>query len=432
MTILEKNDLPESWELVSLSTIAKINPPKPSKDELLDNTLVSFVPMKSVEELTGKINLNETRKCGEVRKGYTYFQNDDILFAKITPCMENGKIAIADKLENRIGFGSTEFHVIRLKDKINPRFYFHYLIQDYFRNKAQHKMGGTAGQLRVSSNYMKDFLVPLPSIDEQGRIVEKIEKLFSKLNDTKNILDNVKLSLRLCKQSIEKSIFENLEKTCDLKNLDDVCIKINDGTHNSPPNFPKGKIPYITAKNIRPRKLDLSNITYISKEDHEKIFARCNPQKGDVLYTKDGVGLGYAVVNNLDFEFSLLSSVALLKPNRDILDSNYLMHFLNNPINYASMTKKSLGSAITRIVIHQIKAIQIPIPSLEKQQQIVSQIERGVPLIEHNEKIINFMFKKLSNIRSSILKQAFQGKLIPQDPNDEPASELLKRIKLEN
>ena len=96
------------------------------------------------------------------------------------------------------------------------------------------------------------------------------------------------------------------------------------------------------------------------------------------------------------------------------------------------MTKKSLGSAITRIVIHQIKAIQIPIPSLEKQQQIVSQIERGVPLIEHNEKIINFMFKKLSNIRSSILKQAFQGKLIPQDPNDEPASELLKRIKLEN
>ena len=182
--VFEKYDSPSGWIRVLLSDIAQINPPKPEKNSISDRLEVSFVPMRNVEALNGKIDLSETREYVKVRTGYTYFQNDDIIFAKITPCMENGKIAIVTGLKNGIGFGSTEFHVIRLKDEMLRKFYFLYFIQSDFRYNAQHKMKGTAGQLRVPSDYMKNILVPLPPLNEQKRIVAKIQSIFAQI-DTK-------------------------------------------------------------------------------------------------------------------------------------------------------------------------------------------------------------------------------------------------------
>ena len=201
----KKDVLPKNWEIVSLSTLAKINPPKPPRGEISDNTLVSFVPMRSVEELSGRINLNKTRKYGEVRKSYTFFQNNDILFAKITPCMENGKIAMAYNLENNIGFGSTEFHVIRLKNNVLPKFYFYYMIRDDFRNNAQYKMRGTAGQLRVPLNYIKNALVPIPPLAEQKRIVAKIESIFDRIDV--NVLYENHVTRSFMFSSIQRGLF---------------------------------------------------------------------------------------------------------------------------------------------------------------------------------------------------------------------------------
>src|SRR5687768_15048500 len=113
----------DNWNYVKLSDIAKINPRELNRSvEELANLEISFIPMKNVEEETGLIDLSIKKPYLEVKKGFTQFINGDILFAKITPCMENGKIAIADNLTNGIGFGSTEFHVIRLKQEFSNRF----------------------------------------------------------------------------------------------------------------------------------------------------------------------------------------------------------------------------------------------------------------------------------------------------------------------
>lgn len=209
MLVLEKsNGLPIGWEKVPLKEIAEVNP-KPEKNSIPEKLDVSFVPMRCVEELSGRIDLSITKKYQQVKKGYTYFEDDDVLFAKITPCMENGKMAIAKNLKNKIGFGSTEFHVIRLKDsEISRKFYFSYLIQNDFRNKAQRKMKGTAGQLRVSTDYMKEVIVPVPPLNEQKRIVEDAEAKFSIIESLEKLIEYKINNVIKLRNSIFKQAFE--------------------------------------------------------------------------------------------------------------------------------------------------------------------------------------------------------------------------------
>lgn len=193
---------------IPLSTIAHVNP-NPEKNRFSDDLPVTFLPMRNVEEMTGKIDVSITRKFKEVKKGYTFFEEGDILFAKITPCMENGKIAIAQNLTNKIGFGSTEFHVIRFKnDDMLPRFYFWYFLQDEFRNNVQRNMKGTAGQLRVSSDYIKNVLVPYTTKVEQSKTIVEIEESISKINIEHNLIIIALKKLDHLKQTILKQAFE--------------------------------------------------------------------------------------------------------------------------------------------------------------------------------------------------------------------------------
>ena len=120
------------------------------------------------------------------------------------------------------------------------------------------------------------------------------------------------------------------EKKFDIKSLDVVCDKISDGTHFSPPNTENGKYKYITAKNIKKHGFDLSNLTYIDEQHHKEIYRRCNPEFGDVLYIKDGATTGIAMVNTLNEEFSLLSSVALFKLNSKINSCCFFLHRMEN------------------------------------------------------------------------------------------------------
>ncbi len=114
-----------------------------------------------------------------------------------------------------------------------------------------------------------------------------------------------------------------------MSSLADVCQLITDGTHHSPPNAETGDFMYVTAKNVKPWGLDISDITFVDKARHKEIYSRCPAKKGDVLYIKDGVTAGLAAVNHLDNQFSMLSSVALLRPDSEVLNSEFLKHWLN-------------------------------------------------------------------------------------------------------
>ena len=172
--------LPQSWRRIPLGDLVVINPI--FVEELSNDATVSFLPMRDIEEETGKANLVETRLLNEVRKGYTPFKEKDVVFAKITPCMENGKIAIIGKLTNGQGFGSNELYIFRPLPSIFNRYILYFLLQKSFREEASYEMTGAVGQKRVPRRWLEDYKLPIPPINEQKRIIKKLEELFATLN----------------------------------------------------------------------------------------------------------------------------------------------------------------------------------------------------------------------------------------------------------
>jgi len=194
-------DVPTTTRIVPLSDAVEFNP-KPLRGSIAEDLEISFVPMAAVEAGSGRLDPTQVRPYVEVKKGLTYFCDGDVLFAKITPCMENGKMAVAHGLRNGIGFGSTEFHVLRPRDGVEARYLYHFVSSANFRRDAAHHMTGAVGQKRVPLSFLQQSEMPLPSINEQRRIVAEIEKQFSRLDEAVANLQRVKANLKRHKQSI--------------------------------------------------------------------------------------------------------------------------------------------------------------------------------------------------------------------------------------
>ncbi|MEZ4617745.1 MAG: restriction endonuclease subunit S [Caldilineaceae bacterium] len=159
-----------------IDEVAEVNPKFKSADRLSANSLVSFVPMAAVSEITQCIEAEEEKEFSEVSKGYTAFQNDDVIIAKITPCFENGKIALVD-IKYPVGFGSTEFHVIRANQQIAyPRYLYHLLRQEQVRFIGEKRMTGSAGQKRLPATFLGEISIPLPPLAEQKRIAAILDQ----------------------------------------------------------------------------------------------------------------------------------------------------------------------------------------------------------------------------------------------------------------
>jgi type I restriction enzyme S subunit len=163
--------LPEGWCLAPLSEVVTFNPGIDKSLFVADDEL-PFVPMPAVEAETGAIDVSARRPFSKVKSGFTAFATGDVLFAKITPCMENGKMAVVPSLPQGVGFGTTEFHVLRPSNAILAAYVYYFVSSSALRHDAQHHMTGAVGQKRVPKRYLEAKEVMVPPLNEQQRIVE--------------------------------------------------------------------------------------------------------------------------------------------------------------------------------------------------------------------------------------------------------------------
>jgi len=334
----------------------------------------------------------------------------------------------------------------------DKKFMFYYFLTQR-KNLIDKGKGGA--QPNISQTIIKEFPYILPPINEQNRIADKVENLLNKIEEAKQLIEEAKKSFELRRSAILEKAFrgeltkkwrgENLKESSDTEvvqtdktlynlpfnwewiDLDTVCEKITDGTHHSPKSYPSGDYMYITAKNIKKQGILLDNVTYVSKEVHQEIYNRCDVKKGDVLYIKDGATTGIATVNQITEEFSLLSSVALLRPKRNVLAAKYLMYCLNSPSTKSRMLGMISGNAITRLTLKKIKQGIIPLPPFDEQEIIVSILEKVNSVDEQLDCVTN-LEDNINNLKQSILSKAFRGELGTNDPSEESAIELLKEV----
>ena len=179
----------QSWQKEKLSDVCEINPKKSETKTLSDDTLVSFVPMDCINENNEDFNPKDSRALIDVYSGYTYFKDNDVLLAKVTPCFENGKSGIAKNLENGIGFGTTEIYVLRNNEKILPQFIYYYISSDKFINEGKNNMSGAAGLRRLTKHFVENYLIFVPSIDIQKEIVAEIEKEKQMVEECKKLIE---------------------------------------------------------------------------------------------------------------------------------------------------------------------------------------------------------------------------------------------------
>ncbi|UPQ82757.1 restriction endonuclease subunit S [Pseudomonas knackmussii] len=210
--------------------------------------------------------------------------------------------------------------------------------------------------------------------------------------------------------------------------LGEVLWSVKDGPHFSP-KYTEAGIPFISGGNVRPDGIDFKRAKRISAELHEELCRRCKPEFGDVLYTKGGT-TGIARVNNYDFEFNVWVHVAVLKPVKSIFPF-YLQHALNSQFCYAQAQKYTHGVGNQDLGLTRMVNIILPMCSLNEQTQVTEAIEDKLSLLDNLEQTITHSLHQADVLRQSILKKAFSGQLVPQDPNDEPASVLLERIRAE-
>ena len=200
---LRPGGLPPGWCLSTLGEVASINPTT-AFDGLANDAEIPFIPMTAVAEETGIIDASRRRSVAEVRKGYVRFCEGDVIFAKITLCMENGKTAPVIGIPGGYAAGSTEFHVLR-PEAVEPRYLWYWLVRHAFRHEAERNMSGSAGQLRVPVDYLRKSPVSVAPLAEQRRIVARIDELFAEIAEGEAALERASQGLDTWRRALLKA-----------------------------------------------------------------------------------------------------------------------------------------------------------------------------------------------------------------------------------
>ncbi|MFZ3168062.1 MAG: restriction endonuclease subunit S [Candidatus Methanoperedens sp.] len=211
-------------------------------------------------------------------------------------------------------------------------------------------------------------------------------------------------------------------------NLGQITWSVRDGPHYSP-KYVKEGIPFISGGNVRPNGVDFANAKRITPELHSELSKRCKPEKGDILYTKGGT-TGIARVNTYDFEFNVWVHVAVLKLVEPV-EPFYVQHSLNSQFCYAQSQRFTHGVGNQDLGLTRMVNIMLGFPPLAEQRRIVAEVERRLSIADGVEKTVGQSIAQAERLRQSILKKAFEGRLVAQDASDEPAGVLLEHIKRE-
>jgi type I restriction enzyme, S subunit len=385
---------------VFLGDVCEINPRM--DPGISDDAECSFVPMEHVDDISGTIAKTGIRLVGDVKKGYTFFKNDDVVFAKITPCMENGKCAIGRNLKNGIAFGSTEFHVVRAKEKVVPEWVYYYLRQEHVRQSATHWFRGTAGQQRVPSTFLEELKIPLPPLDEQKRIASLLARA--------DRLRGLRRAARALGESLLQGVFLEMfghvrvnDKKWELARFEDVCESRLGKMLDDKKQTGKHKRQYLRNFNVQWFRFDLSDIAEMDFDEKDRKEFRL--EYGDILMCEGGEVGRCAIWRKEIEECYFQKALHRIRPNLELVKSEYLVHLFWWLAQTGGLGDFTSQVTIAHLTGEKLKELVIPVPPLSLQDEfarVVARVEGLRGRMSESERQVEGLF-------GSLLHEAFNG-----------------------
>jgi len=392
-----------------LREVCQIKPPKKEAKEKLSQTdLVSFLPMSDLGTRTKKIQINEVKPLGEVVGSYTYFAENDVLLAKITPCFENGKLGIARNLVNGVGFGSSEYIVLRSKGEIDPDYLFYFLARDTFRENGSRVMTGAVGHKRIPKGFIEEYPIPIQPMPEQKRIVAILDEVFEGVdraiaNTEKNLTNTHELF-----QSYLNAIFRQGDSFPSVR-IGDIG-EVFDGPHATPKTIDYGPI-FLGISSLQDGIIRLEKTRHVSPEDFKKWTRRVEPRADDIVFSYE-TRLGQAAIIPEELKCCLGRRMGLVRFDKTKVEPRYFLYLYLSPPYRKFLDEKTIrGATVDRISIKEFPAFPISLPDMEEQKQMVYKIESFSRQIQHLQGIYQRKLEALAELKQSILQKAFSGEL---------------------
>ena len=399
------------WPVETIDVVAQVNPKLAAADRPDLDEIVCFVPMAAVSEETLSIEAQAERPFSEVAKGYTPFKRGDVLVAKITPCFENGKMALADNLDHELGFGTTEFHVFRPSERITGPYLFNLLRGPYVRKAGAMKMKGAAGQRRVPADFFAALQIPLPPLAEQKRIagiLDAADALRAKRREALGQLDTLL-------QSTFLDMFGELTGNgWEMVTVEDVARNKNGAIRTGPFGSQLLHNEFV-GEGIRVLGIDnaVANVfregepRFITPQKYERL-RRFTVRPGDVLITIMGTCGRCAVVpEDIGVAINTKHLCCITLDREKCLPEFMHAYFLEHPLARRYLERSAKGAIMAGLNMGIIKALPIPVPPLDLQHRFAAIVES----VEHQKASQRTHLAELDTLFASLQSRAFRGDL---------------------
>ena len=397
--------LPAGWRWVKLGEVCELNPRRPLIDRK-DSDTTSFIPMEAVDAISGAVSNVRVRPYGEVKKGYTYFAEGDVLFAKITPCMQNGKHAIAQGLIGGIGFGTTEFHVLRPSETIIADWIWFLVRQPSVLIEGTEHFTGAVGQQRLPADYLANLQIPLPPLNEQRRIAAVLREQMAAVEKARAAAQARLEAVKALPAAFLRQVFDAPETAKWRKmRLGDVLIPHKETIH--PGDRDSGTAEFVGLEHVEShtgRRLGNLTLDWGNLKGRKPTFHR-----GQIVY-----GYLRPYLNKVWIaEFDGCSSVDQFAYDvrNDLADTSFVAWFMRSPTYMRRSAIDTTTGQLPRIGTEEVAAVEIGLPPLDLQRVIARETDQRFASQQRLNDLLRAEADTIERLPAALLRRAFNGEI---------------------